>query len=127
VRPYESLSWTEKIAKASLRIRAEPLFRFSYLAPTRLLRYASFRVSERPQRLRYTALRPNYTNYWLPDADAVASFDTVEAILWFSSRGDECLNCPADLTELMFLPFGPIHIRLTGKQAGDSTPTVRGS
>jgi SAM-dependent methyltransferase len=114
VRPYEDLSWTGKLAKASLVIRANPLFRFSYMAPTRLLRYASFRVWGQ-QHFRYTAIRPNYTNYWMIDADAVASFDAVEAITWFLSRGDECLNCPANLRDLIFYPASPIHIRLTGK------------
>lgn len=114
VRPYEDLTWTGKLAKSSLVIRANPLFRFSYMAPTRLLRYASFRLWGQ-QRFRYTAIRPNYTNYWMFDADAVASFDAVEAITWFLSRGDECLNCPDNLRDLVLYPARPIHIRLTGK------------
>ena len=127
VRPYESLSWTHKVAKASLVIRANQLFRFSYLAPTRLLRYGYSRISGRPTRLRYTALRPNYTSYWLPDADAVASFDPVEALIWFESRGDRCLNCPETLRGLVFLPFGPLHIRLAGKRDGYSNSGIRAS
>jgi SAM-dependent methyltransferase len=114
VRPYEELSWTGKLGKASLIIRANPLFRFSYMAPTRMLRYTSLQFGG-PQRFRYTAIRPNYTNYWIFDADAVASIDAVEAVTWFLSRGDEGLNCPANLLDLILLPARPLHIRLTGK------------
>ena len=127
VRPYENFSWTEKLAKASLAIRDHPLFRFSHVAPIRVLRYAQSQLSRGPQRFRYSALRPNYTTYWLSDSDAVAAFDAVEAMIWFESRGDECLNCPATLMELLFLPFGPLHIRLAEKNTGDSASGIRGS
>jgi hypothetical protein len=46
-----------------------------------------------PTRLRYRRLTPNYENYWVPDSDAINSIDNYEAMLWFLSRGDECLNC----------------------------------
>ncbi len=110
VRPYTTLSLTEKVAKASLAIRAHPLFRFSYIAPTRLLRYAMWRAWAGPTRLRYTALRPNYTNYWVPDSDATASIDPAESKLWFESRGDRCLNCGGSAAGLTLAVTKPLHI-----------------
>lgn len=112
VRPYASLSFAAKIGKASLKIRADPLFRFSYIGPTRQIRYVTSRAWVGPTRLRYTALRPNYTNYWVPDSDAIASIDAIEAMLWFESRGDQCLNCPTSAVEISFATIKPLHIRV---------------
>ena len=42
---------------------------------------------------RYRRLTLNYEKYLGPDSDAVNSLDRNEAALWFTSRGDECLNC----------------------------------
>ena len=36
--------------------------------------------------------QPKHVNYWIADSDAVNSIDSYEAMLWFLSRGDECLN-----------------------------------
>ncbi len=112
IRPYTTLSLTEKVSKASLAIRADPLFRFSYVAPTRLIRYAMWRAWTGPTRLRYTALQPNYTNYWALDSDATASLDPAESKLWFESRGDRCLNCPGSATGLALAANKPLHIRV---------------
>jgi hypothetical protein len=46
-----------------------------------------------PSRLHYKRLTPNYEKYWTGDSDAVSSIDRYEALLWFASRGDTCLNC----------------------------------
>jgi len=37
----------------------------------------------------------NFSKYWVADSDVVNSIDRFEALLWFRSRGDECLNCSA--------------------------------
>jgi len=50
-------------------------------------------------------LNPNYEKYWVRDSDAVNSIDSHEAILWFLSRGDECLNCD---DASVFLPMGSV-------------------
>jgi hypothetical protein len=56
------------------------------------------------------------------DSDAVNSIDSHEAMLWFLSRGDECLNCE---DASMFLPIysTPLIIRVN-KSA--SSVTARG-
>ena len=125
VRPYENLSLTEKAAKASLAIRAGQLFRFSYLGPTRLIRYAAAGAFDGPTQLRYTALRPNYTNFWKADSDAIASIDAVESMVWFESRGDTCLNCPASVAGLAFMPYNPLHIRVGERSGSRADPGLR--
>ena len=47
----------------------------------------------------------------MPDSDAVNSIDMYEAYLWFRSRGDECLNCPAG-SELIRTGSMPLVIRV---------------
>jgi hypothetical protein len=62
-----------------------------YLVPNRIVRTLTSFMG--PTQLRYRRLTPNYEKYWVPDSDAVNSIDAHEALLWFQSRGDECLNC----------------------------------
>jgi hypothetical protein len=61
------------------------------IIPNRLVRNLVSQFG--PTQLRYRRLSPNYDKYWVPDSDAVNSIDRYEAMLWFRSRGDECLNC----------------------------------
>jgi hypothetical protein len=67
--------------------------------PVRAVRTAAVAAGGKPSKLRYRKLNPNYGKYWMPDSDAVASIDRREAMLWFRSRGDECLNCTPPLKE----------------------------
>jgi SAM-dependent methyltransferase len=91
VRPYSDFHLWGRIVKASIPLRSSAVFLNAALAPNRLVRSLAARYG--PTRLRYHRLKPNYEKYWVPDSDAVNSIDSYEALLWFLSRGDECLNC----------------------------------
>jgi SAM-dependent methyltransferase len=91
VRPYSDFGLIGKIIKASIPLQSSIGFRAIALIPTRIIR--TFVAQFGPTRLRYRRLKPNYEKYWMPDSDAVNSIDRHEAMLWFVSRGDECLNC----------------------------------
>ena len=91
VRPYSDFGFKGKFIKASIPLRSWPLFRSMAVIPNRILRDLVSRLE--PTILRYRRLTPNYEKYWVPDSDAVNSIDRHEAMLWFRSRGDECLNC----------------------------------
>ncbi len=93
VRPYSDFDLAGKIVKASIPIRRANFYHAIYTAPIRVLRFASYAASTSPTILRYSRLKPNYEKYWVGDSDAVSSIDRYEALLWFASRGDECLNC----------------------------------
>jgi SAM-dependent methyltransferase len=99
VRPYSDFTFGGKLIKASIPLRTSVPFRIMTLLPNRLMR--GFAAWFGPTRLRYRRLTPNYEQYWVRDSDAVNSIDSYEAMLWFISRGDECLNCDG---ESVFLP-----------------------
>lgn len=92
VRPYSDFDLSGKVIKASIPMRSSNLYHAIYTAPIRVMRFASYCTSS-PTRLRYARLTPNYEKYWVGDSDATSSIDRYEALLWFASRGDECLNC----------------------------------
>jgi SAM-dependent methyltransferase len=91
VRPYSDFDLVGKLIKASIPLRSSRRFRQMALVPNRVLRRTVGQFG--PSKLRYRRLTPNYKEYWVSDSDAVNSIDSHEAMLWFLSRGDECLNC----------------------------------
>ncbi|MBK5292066.1 MAG: class I SAM-dependent methyltransferase [Acidobacteriia bacterium] len=100
VRPYSDFDIGGKFIKASVPIRKSMPFLFLSILPVRVVRFAQHKLDGGPTRLRFRALQPNYEKFWVPDSDAAVSLDSYEAMLWFRSRGDECLNCGSDLGEL---------------------------
>jgi SAM-dependent methyltransferase len=107
VRPYSDFDLKGKIIKASIPLRSSGPFQALALMPIRALR--SVVALFGPTRLRYRRLTPNYEKYWVQDSDAVNSIDSHEAMLWFQSRGDECLNCDG---AALLMGFGPLVIRV---------------
>ena len=93
VRPYSDFGLGGKLKKASLSVLATPLYRALSYIPPRFVRSAQAAVSKQPTQLHYNLLEPNYDDYWVPDSDALNGIDYYETLLWFTSRGDECLNC----------------------------------
>jgi hypothetical protein len=55
--------------------------------------------------LHYRGLSPKYDAHWVQDSDAVNSVDSHEALLWFRSRGDECLNCEGSSIFMASIPL----------------------
>jgi SAM-dependent methyltransferase len=107
VRPYSDFAAAGKIIKASIPLRTSPPVLAMSKLPNRLARKLVAQFG--PTKLRYRRLTPNYEKYWMPDSDAVNSIDRYEAMLWFRSRGDECLNC--DDAALSIAPM-PLIIRV---------------
>ena len=99
VRPFRDFGFSGKVKKASLPLLTSPYYIVAYLIPTRLVRQTAAKLLPGPTRLHYKALKPNYDTCWAEDSDAVNSIDYHEMVLWFTSRGDECLNCGNPLLE----------------------------
>src|SRR5262249_53138016 len=91
VRPYSDFNWKGKLIKASVPIVDSGFFRAAERIPPRVIRSAAPWFG--PTRFHYRLLRPNYKEYWESDSDALNALDRYEMMLWFRSRGDQCLNC----------------------------------
>jgi len=115
VRPYGDFSLAGKLTKASLPIRESALFQVSYVMPIRAVRLFAANLTPGPTAFHYTRLTPNYRKYWVPDSDAVNSLDPYEAVLWFESRGDRCVNCPVGFGKFRLGPGAPLIIRIGSK------------
>lgn len=107
VRPYSDFSLKGKVVKASIPIRRSRWYLLFYSRQIRLLRTILTKLGGRPSRFHFRRLKPNYSRYWVTDSDAVVSLDFFEMILWFSSRGDECLNSPS-LVAFLFGRLGQL-------------------
>ena len=112
VRPFSDFDWRGKLIKLSIPLRDSIAFRAMHLFPRRLARLAvQLAAPRRPLRFCYRRLKPNYEQFWMSDSDALNSMDPFEAILWFRSRGDRCLNYPTVLRAL-FVRTGPLVIQI---------------
>lgn len=111
VRKYKDLDLRGKLVKASIPIRDSMLFRALYIFPLRLIRLLKWLWQHRQIKLTYRRLRPNYEYYWMSDSDAVNSIDPYSAILWFLSRGDECLSHPTWFRQF-FVRTGPVIFKI---------------
>ena len=96
VRPYADFGWKGKLIKASGQLVESLPFRALYSPQIKMIRSFGARWGSGPSRLRFVRLAPNYDQYWESDSDAVASITKHELYLWFTTRGDHCLNCPAE-------------------------------
>jgi SAM-dependent methyltransferase len=94
VRPYSDFDFWGKIKKATIPIAESNAFYNFYARQVRLLRSLGSRLGGGPSRLHFIKLDANYEQYWTNDSDACVSVSYHEVARWFSSRGDQCLNCP---------------------------------
>jgi SAM-dependent methyltransferase len=111
VRKYSDFGLEGKLLKATVPIQESVAFQSMYMLPIRGIRLAAWKLNPQPMALHYRPIAANYQVYWVADSDAVNSIDMFEAYLWFRSRGDQCLNCPAD-SELIRMADGPLVIRV---------------
>ena len=108
VRPFSDFDTAGKAVKLWSYLGSTGYVRSMYRFPHRLIRTAQARISGGETSLHFRKLKANFGTYWEPDADAFISLDMYEAYLWFTSRGDECLNCESILTD----PDHPLLIRV---------------
>jgi SAM-dependent methyltransferase len=109
-RPYSDFNFGGKLVKASIPVRTSLPYRAASYAPVRAVRGVTAQFGG-PTQLRYKRLIPNYKEYWQTDSDALNGIDRYEMMLWFLSRGDECLNC-SGLEGSIFMKSTPLIIRI---------------
>lgn len=99
ILPYRQLNARQQVTKALLPILRSKLYKFVTRLPWRLWRRLT---SSTNNKLSWKELTPYYGDLWQGgDSDAVASLDTHEAILFYQSRGYECLSHPGRLKQLL--------------------------
>jgi SAM-dependent methyltransferase len=119
VRPYSDFGLGGKLVKASLMLRENKLYEFAYLVAARSLRRGMWALADGgPTEFRFRRLEPNYDHFWEDDSDAVNSLDPHEMMLWHTSRGDKCLNCPGDVSGQVQIGQQPLEIRVIKKAPG---------
>jgi len=109
VRPDNTLTATEIVAKYSLLIREADWFKTAHRIPARALRKLAS-MTGRTQ-LRYHTMEGNFDTYWMPDSDAINSIDCYEAALWHQTRGDEVTVLGKDAGGV-FGGCGPVVVRV---------------
>ena len=98
VRPFSDFDLAGKLTKIWAHIGSTLYVQNLHRLPIRMIRDAQVKADAKPSRLRFRQLKANFGTYWEPDTDAFVSVDVYEAYLWFTSRGDECLNCESLMT-----------------------------
>ncbi len=93
-KPYHELSLSDRFRKALIPLRNVLPVRLAMLLPARVVRLLAYWLRRKPTPFRCRRLKPNYNDYKVVDADATQSIDPFEAIMWFTSRGDEVLSHP---------------------------------
>jgi SAM-dependent methyltransferase len=99
VRPYSDFPWTERPMKAWAMLTDTEGFRS--LERPQILYLRSLASSFGPTRLHFSKITPNYTDFWMADAGATTSVSYPEVVMWFTSRGDRCLNCASRLGSIL--------------------------
>jgi SAM-dependent methyltransferase len=89
ILPYKDLNLRQAMTKLILPLLTSKVFKFLTRVPWRIFRRI---VSSKNNSLSWTPLIPYHGPLWISDSDAVASIDSHEAILFYTSRGYECIS-----------------------------------
>jgi SAM-dependent methyltransferase len=98
VRPYSELNPRQRLVKALLPVIRSRPYKFLTWMPSRILRRLT---SGANNPLRWGRLIPYHGDAWISDADAVASIDCHEGILYYTSRGYSCHSHPTAIRQLL--------------------------
>lgn len=99
LRPFSDFDLSGKLTKSWASVRRFGPFRSLHLIPSRVIRDVQVMASGEPSRLHFKRIEPNFKQYLEPDGDASISLDRHELALWFTSRGDTCVNCESGLAK----------------------------
>jgi SAM-dependent methyltransferase len=97
VLPYSKLTLRQKAVKAALPLLRSKPYKLLTRIPRRVVRRLT---SRRQNALSWDRLTPYHGAAWVADADAVASIDSHEGILYYLSRGYHCLSHVTALRQL---------------------------
>lgn len=93
----------ERLIYAAYKVSENKVLRISPIIFRRLIRHFLGSQNEKPIRLEYKKLKPNYTLHLGCDEDAASSIDPVDVIRFYESRGFRTYH-PLSLKERIFYP-----------------------
>lgn len=109
IRSYRSLSWRDRVVKASIPIRDLLLWRAAVAAPRRMWREWQI-VRGKKVAFDYRRLTPNREAHIYTDDDAFSSMDAHAALAYFVSRGWKALSHPSCMKRLA-ARYQPVVVR----------------
>jgi SAM-dependent methyltransferase len=98
VRSYSELNNRQRLTKVLLPLLRSKPYKFVSRVPWRVVRRIMSRTNNP---LSYGRLTPYHGESWISDADAAASIDCHEAILYYTSRGYTCVSHPTAVGQLL--------------------------
>jgi ubiquinone/menaquinone biosynthesis C-methylase UbiE len=111
VRPFNDLTWREKVIKLTLTWRNTTPYRLGVTLLQRLIREArAFITGNRD--LRFKRLEPNFETYWSSDADACIAIDSHAVWQWMRAQGDEAIGINSPLEALLLRHTKPLIFRV---------------
>jgi len=105
VRPYSDFGLGGKIIKFSILIRDLIIIRSFIVFPRRIWILIKYYFERKHFQFKYKVLKPNFEKFWMSDSDAINSMDPFDVILWYRSRGINCINYPS-LFKAFFVKTG---------------------
>jgi len=88
---YRELNFRQKLVKLMLPVIKSRAYKLATRLPGRMWRELT---TTKRDPLKYGTLIPYHGADWVADADAVASIDSHEGIMYFTKRGYRCLSHP---------------------------------
>jgi SAM-dependent methyltransferase len=98
VLPYSRLNLRQKGVKLMLPILSSKAYKFATKIPWRIWRRS---MTGSANSLAWKRLRPYQGEEWIPDADATASIDCHEGILYYVRKGYVCHSHPGVLKQVL--------------------------
>ena len=98
ILPYAELNVRQKLVKALLPLIRSKVYKCLARVPVRIVRRIT---SGANAPLHWGRLTPYHGEAWISDADAVASIDCHEGILYYVNRGYTCLSHPTGIRQIL--------------------------
>jgi SAM-dependent methyltransferase len=95
-RPYKDFDLMGKLIKATAPLVYSRPWHFLQHHQIQIIRYLAAHWLPGPTRLHYVRLTPNYDQFWEADSDAAIALSHYELYLWFTTRGDLCIDAPSE-------------------------------
>jgi SAM-dependent methyltransferase len=110
IKRYNELNWRNKLNKMTIPIRENLFLRGINSVCRRIFWEIRYTINPSPISFRYRKLNPRLQEYIYPDCDAFVSMDPHMVIMYFLSRGYQCLSNSSFFSRI-FVRHTPVILR----------------